>query len=180
MATITPRPGVPDYREKPLRIAAVQFDPKVRPRPWSQIRFLSPSCSQMMDLLLWKDSGSSAQYRTYRGHAERVRLSLLGLRKKGVPDTLAYSLVPGGCSLQPGSADLIVLPEMALTGYMFESLADIEPLLEVSRTLARADPCTQADQISQPARIGPTSLFCRALAQRTGSACLSSERYQLD
>jgi protein N-terminal amidase len=43
--------------------------------------------------------------------------------------------------------DLLVCPEMFLTGYMFTSSADIKPFLE-------------------PPRIGRTSLFCRELATR--------------
>lgn len=49
--------------------------------------------------------------------------------------------------LQPGSVDLIVLPEMALSGYVFTSPTSIMPYLE------------------QP-RIGPTSLLARSLARR--------------
>lgn len=51
------------------------------------------------------------------------------------------------CSLRPGSVDLLVLPEMCLSGYMFPSATTILPYLE------------------QP-RIGPTSLLARALATR--------------
>ncbi|WVW81583.1 hypothetical protein I302_103578 [Kwoniella bestiolae CBS 10118] len=50
-------------------------------------------------------------------------------------------------SLQPGSIDLLVLPEMCLSGYMFNSPTAILPYLE-------------------PQRIGPTSLLARSLAQR--------------
>lgn len=52
-----------------------------------------------------------------------------------------------GYRLQPGSVDLLVLPEMALSGYMFSSPSSILPYLE------------------QP-RIGPTSLLARDLATR--------------
>lgn len=50
-------------------------------------------------------------------------------------------------SLRPKEMDLLVCPEMFLTGYMFTSPADIKPFLE-------------------PPRIGRTSLFCRELATR--------------
>ncbi|GFZ43747.1 hypothetical protein JCM24511_01467 [Saitozyma sp. JCM 24511] len=50
-------------------------------------------------------------------------------------------------SLRPGSVDLLVLPEMALTGYMFTSPTTILPYLESPR-------------------IGPTSILARALAKR--------------
>ncbi|WWD22277.1 hypothetical protein CI109_106768 [Kwoniella shandongensis] len=49
--------------------------------------------------------------------------------------------------LTPGSLDLLVLPEMALSGYMFSSAISILPYLE-------------------PQRIGPTSLLARSLARR--------------
>ncbi|GHJ84903.1 hypothetical protein NliqN6_1305 [Naganishia liquefaciens] len=49
--------------------------------------------------------------------------------------------------LRPKEVDLLVCPEMFLTGYMFTSAADIQPFLE-------------------PPRIGRTSLFCRELATR--------------
>ncbi|KAK8845328.1 hypothetical protein IAR55_006041 [Kwoniella newhampshirensis] len=49
--------------------------------------------------------------------------------------------------LQPGSIDLMVLPEMCLSGYMFSSATAILPYLE-------------------PQRIGPTSLLARSLARR--------------
>lgn len=51
------------------------------------------------------------------------------------------------CSLRPKEVDLLVCPEMFLTGYMFTSPSDIKPFLE-------------------PTRIGRTSLFCRELATR--------------
>lgn len=52
------------------------------------------------------------------------------------------------CSkLQPRSIDLLCFPEMAFTGYVFESSAAIMPYLEQPRT-------------------GPTSLFCLELAKR--------------
>ncbi|KAF8349508.1 hydrolase [Amanita rubescens] len=52
------------------------------------------------------------------------------------------------CSkLQPRSVDLVCFPEMAFTGYVFESSAAIRPHLEKPRT-------------------GPTSLFCSELAKR--------------
>jgi protein N-terminal amidase len=50
-------------------------------------------------------------------------------------------------SLEPGSLDLLVLPEMCLSGYMFNSATAILPYLE-------------------PPRIGPTSLLARSLARR--------------
>ncbi len=50
-------------------------------------------------------------------------------------------------SIPPKSLDLLVLPEMAVTGYMYSSASAIEPYLE-------------------PPRIGPTSLLCRDLAKR--------------
>lgn len=49
--------------------------------------------------------------------------------------------------MQPGGVDLLVLPEMALSGYVFNSPSSILPYLE------------------QP-RIGPTSLLARDLATR--------------
>ncbi|WRT63449.1 uncharacterized protein IL334_000354 [Kwoniella shivajii] len=49
--------------------------------------------------------------------------------------------------LQPGSIDLLVLPEMCLSGYIFNNPTSILPYLE-------------------PQRIGPTSLLARSLAQR--------------
>ncbi|WWC97394.1 hypothetical protein V866_004273 [Kwoniella sp. B9012] len=49
--------------------------------------------------------------------------------------------------LQPGSLDLLVLPEMCLSGYIFNTPTSILPYLE-------------------PQRIGPTSLLARSLAQR--------------
>ncbi|KAL7410471.1 carbon-nitrogen hydrolase [Mrakia frigida] len=94
MASITQRPDVPSYREKPLRIATVQFDPKIRE--------VEANIAKVEEML--KD-------------------------------------------LQPGSVDLVVLPEMAFSGYMFSSPESIAPYLE------------------EP-RIGPTALFCRALAKR--------------
>ncbi|KAK2465389.1 hypothetical protein APHAL10511_002743 [Amanita phalloides] len=48
--------------------------------------------------------------------------------------------------LQPRSVDLVCFPEMAFTGYVFESSAAIRPHLEKPRT-------------------GPTSLFCAELAK---------------
>lgn len=50
-------------------------------------------------------------------------------------------------SLRPDSIDLLVLPEMALSGYIFPTPTSILPYLE-------------------PQRIGPTSLLCRNLAKR--------------
>lgn len=50
-------------------------------------------------------------------------------------------------SLEPGSLDLLVLPEMCLSGYVFNSATAILPYLE-------------------PPRIGPTSLLARSLARR--------------
>lgn len=50
-------------------------------------------------------------------------------------------------SLTPGSVDLLVLPEMALSGYVFNTPASILPYLE-------------------PQRIGPTSLLCRSIAKK--------------
>lgn len=50
-------------------------------------------------------------------------------------------------SLRPGAVDLVVLPEMALSGYVFTSPSHVAPFLE-------------------PARIGPSALFSRALATR--------------
>nr|XP_018266445.1 protein N-terminal amidase [Kwoniella dejecticola CBS 10117]OBR88603.1 protein N-terminal amidase [Kwoniella dejecticola CBS 10117] len=49
--------------------------------------------------------------------------------------------------LQPGSLDLLVLPEMCLSGYVFNHPTAILPYLE-------------------PQRIGPTSLLAQSLAQR--------------
>ncbi|KAH8104637.1 carbon-nitrogen hydrolase [Cristinia sonorae] len=51
--------------------------------------------------------------------------------------------------ITPRSVDLICLPEMCFTGYVFTDSTHITPYLE--------DPLT-----------GPTSLFCRELAQRVG------------
>ncbi|ORY31960.1 carbon-nitrogen hydrolase [Naematelia encephala] len=51
--------------------------------------------------------------------------------------------------IQSGSIDLLVLPEMALSGYMFQTPASILPYLE-------------------PQRIGTTSLLARSLARRIG------------
>ena len=53
----------------------------------------------------------------------------------------------GSSSFQPKSIDLLVLPEMVLSGYMFTKPASIMPYLE-------------------PQRIGPTSLLARSLARR--------------
>ncbi|WVO17638.1 hypothetical protein L204_105335 [Cryptococcus depauperatus] len=50
-------------------------------------------------------------------------------------------------NLRPGTIDLLVLPEMCLSGYMFHSPTAILPYLE-------------------PPRIGPTSLLARSLATR--------------
>ncbi|KAI0712006.1 carbon-nitrogen hydrolase [Earliella scabrosa] len=49
--------------------------------------------------------------------------------------------------LQPGTVDLVCLPEMIFTGYVFPDAASISPFLE------------------EP-RVGPTSRFCAALAAR--------------
>ncbi|WVR03299.1 hypothetical protein IAU60_000290 [Kwoniella sp. DSM 27419] len=49
--------------------------------------------------------------------------------------------------LRPGSVDLLVLPEMCLSGYIFNTPTSILPYLETQR-------------------IGPTSLLARSLAQR--------------
>ncbi|TFK23046.1 hydrolase [Coprinopsis marcescibilis] len=52
------------------------------------------------------------------------------------------------CSkLQPQALDLVCFPELAFTGYVFDSASDIEPYLE------------------EP-RLGPTSQFCSELAKR--------------
>jgi protein N-terminal amidase len=51
--------------------------------------------------------------------------------------------------MKRNEVDLLVCPEMALTGYMFTSAQDIIPYLEYPR-------------------IGPTSLFCRELATTYG------------
>lgn len=57
--------------------------------------------------------------------------------------------------------DLVVLPEMAFSGYVFSDPSSIAPYLE-------------------PPRIGPSSLFCRSTAQRLGCyvACGYPERPQ--
>ncbi|XP_006462838.1 hypothetical protein AGABI2DRAFT_71992, partial [Agaricus bisporus var. bisporus H97] len=52
-------------------------------------------------------------------------------------------------NIQPGSIDLLCLPEMALTGYNFESATAVTPFLEKPRT-------------------GITSTFCSDLAKRLG------------
>jgi protein N-terminal amidase len=57
-------------------------------------------------------------------------------------------------SLTPNSVDLIVLPEMALSGYMFTTPSSILPYLE-------------------PQRIGPTSLLCRKLAKKLGCCVIA-------
>lgn len=57
-------------------------------------------------------------------------------------------------SLTPNSIDLIVLPEMALSGYMFPTPTSILPYLE-------------------PQRIGPTSLLCRKLAKKLGCCVIA-------
>lgn len=44
-------------------------------------------------------------------------------------------------SIQPDKIDLLVLPEMALTGYTFTSLSDIQDLLEDSKTGRTATLC---------------------------------------
>ncbi|WVQ76501.1 hypothetical protein IAR50_006170 [Cryptococcus sp. DSM 104548] len=51
--------------------------------------------------------------------------------------------------LTPGSIDLLVLPEMSLSGYIFPTPSSILPYLE-------------------PPRIGPTSLLARSLSKRLG------------
>lgn len=51
--------------------------------------------------------------------------------------------------MKPGHVDLLVLPEMCLSGYVFNSPISILPYLEAPR-------------------IGPTSLLARALATRLG------------
>lgn len=51
--------------------------------------------------------------------------------------------------MKPGQVDLLVLPEMCLSGYVFNSPISILPYLEAPR-------------------IGPTSLLARALATRLG------------
>jgi protein N-terminal amidase len=51
------------------------------------------------------------------------------------PDALLHH------SIQPDKIDLLVLPEMALTGYTFTSLSDIQDLLEDSKTGRTATLC---------------------------------------
>lgn len=56
-------------------------------------------------------------------------------------------LWPADDSIAPGAVDLLVLPEMALSGYMFATPSAILPYLE-------------------QARVGPTSVLATALAAR--------------
>ncbi|KAJ9095679.1 hypothetical protein QFC21_005551 [Naganishia friedmannii] len=69
------------------------------------------------------------QLKDVQGNIGRVKSFLRGMKRKEV--------------------DLLVCPEMALTGYMFTSGEDIKPFLEHPR-------------------IGPTALFCRELATTYG------------
>jgi protein N-terminal amidase len=55
----------------------------------------------------------------------------------------------GFASIQRSKVDLLVLPEMFLSGYMFSSRKDIDPYLENGRT-------------------GPTATLCGELARRCG------------
>lgn len=63
--------------------------------------------------------------------------------------------------IPPNSLDLLVLPEMCLTGYMFPSSSSIQPYLE-------------------PPRIGPTSLLLRELATRLGCVVIGGYPEQIE
>ncbi|KAF5317529.1 hypothetical protein D9619_013195 [Psilocybe cf. subviscida] len=63
--------------------------------------------------------------------------------------------------IQPNSLDLLCLPEMALTGYVFENAATIAPHLEAPRT-------------------GVTSQFCAELAKKLGCYVFAGYPEKLD
>lgn len=76
---------------------------------------------------------------------------------KGVTLSIAELIIgPGtdGDSLAPGSVDLLVLPEMALSGYIFSTPTSILPYLE-------------------PTTSGPTTELAQALARRIGCTVIA-------
>ncbi|KAI0074048.1 hydrolase [Panus rudis PR-1116 ss-1] len=80
--------------------------------------------------------------------AERARVAVVQFAPKlGRVDENIRKVSQLCAKLQPRSVDLVCLPEMAFTGYMFPSALAITPYLE--------DPLT-----------GPTSSFCATLAKR--------------
>jgi hypothetical protein len=77
MATLTERPGVPSYREKPLRIATVQYDAKVS---LARARVGGSDLTKLTELTAAVGTtaqGRRGEHQAGRGDAQRVRVHII-------------------------------------------------------------------------------------------------------
>ena len=72
MATITERPGVPSYREKPLRIATVQYDAKVGQNQRGKTSSGERELTELTHPVGHTAQGRSEEHRQSRGDAQGV------------------------------------------------------------------------------------------------------------